>query len=107
MVKLISSASRGRERRLSFAFPWTVLPNEARRHFRRSGRLLFMDSNFAGVLVASRQRRVQTAGKESPANAAGGLSGGNRGGPADLRSPNAGNPAHASTHTTSRPTRQL
>src|SRR6266699_6593799 len=99
MVKLISSASRGRERRSSFASPWKVLPNEARRHFRRFGRLLFMDANLAGLLVASRQRRAQTAGHRSPTGAGRKTPGGNRGGPADLRSANPGSLADASADT--------
>src|SRR5258707_3103426 len=99
MVKLISSASRGRERRSFFAFPWKVLPNEARRYFRHSGRLLFVDANLAGVLLASRRHRVQTAGSRSPTGAGRKAAGGNRGGPADLRSANPGHPADSPTDT--------
>src|SRR5207249_1118433 len=98
MVKLISSASRGRERRSSFVFPWKVLPNEARRHFCYSGRLLFMDLNLAGVLVARRRRKAQTTGKISPTYAACGLRR-NRGRPADLGTANPGDLAGAPADT--------
>src|SRR5438445_13150940 len=104
MVKLISSASRGKERRSSFVFPWKVLPNEARRHFRYSGRLLFMDPDLAGVLVASRRRKAQTAGEISPTHAAG-RPRGNRRRPADLGSANPGNLAGSPANTSRSPGR--
>src|SRR5437870_4889539 len=92
MVKLISSASRERERRSRFGFLWKVHPNELVRQDNPAGCDLFLGADLAVVRAARRLNpqggRRQAGGAQARRSQA--SDGGNRGQPADLGAANAG-----------------